>query len=62
MSQIGKLFIHKFLDMGLFIVVYHSDKRLGLKSIDTGSIRYIDHRHLSSQYKPLAHMTGVSNT
>jgi hypothetical protein len=53
--QIGTLFTHKFIDMGLFIVVYHSDKRLGLKSIDTGKTRYIDHRHLSSQYKPLTH-------
>ena len=53
-SQIGKLFIHKFLDMGLFIVVYHSEKRLGLRSIDTGAIRYIDHRLLSSQYTPLS--------
>lgn len=51
--KIGNLFMHKFLNMGLFIVVYRTDKRLGLKSIDTGDIRYIDHRHLLSQYTPL---------
>ena len=60
MAQIGTLFTHKFLDMGLFIVVYHSDKRLGLKSIDTGKTRYIDHIHLSSQYTPLTSV--ISNT
>jgi len=54
-SRIGTLFLHKFLDMGLFIVVYHSEKRLGLRSIDTGDIRYIDHRLFLSQYKPLTH-------
>ena len=59
--QIGTLFTHHFLD-GLYIVVYHSDKRVGLKSIDTGKMRYIDHMLFLSQYKPLAHMTGVSDT
>jgi len=54
MAQIGKLFTHHFLD-GLYIVVYHSDKRVGLKSIDTGKMRYIDHRLFTSQFKPLGH-------
>ena len=52
MPKIGNLYTHKFL-MGLFVVVYRTDKRLGLRSIDTGDIRYIDHRLLSSQYTPL---------
>jgi len=54
MAQIGKLFTHHFLE-GLYIVVYHSDKRVGLKSIDTGKMRYIDHRLFTSQFKGLAH-------
>ena len=52
-TQIGTLFLHRFLDMGLFIVVYDIGKRLGLRSIDTGDIRYITSSHLSTQYTPL---------
>ena len=52
MHKIGTLHTHFYLD-GLFIVIYHSDKRIGLKSIDTGKTRYIDHRLFTSQYKPL---------
>ena len=59
MSKIGTLHTHFYLD-GLFIVTYHSDKRIGLKSIDTGTMRYIDHRLFLSQYKALS--TGISNT
>ena len=51
--KIGTLFLHKFLDMGLFIVVYDTGKRLGLRSIETGDIRYITSSHMSSQYMPL---------
>jgi len=62
--QIGTLHTHFYLD-GLFIVTYHSDKRIGLKSIDTGTMRYIDHRLFISQYTPLAHelthTSGVSD-
>ena len=61
MSKIGTLHTHFYLD-GLFIVTYHSDKRIGLKSIDTGKMRYIDHRLFISQYTPLTHTSGVSNT
>jgi hypothetical protein len=50
---VGTLHTHFFLD-GLFIVTYHSDKRIGLKSIDTGTMRYIDHRLFESQYTPLS--------
>ena len=59
MSKIGTLHTHFYLD-GLFIVTYHSDKRIGLKSIDTGTMRYIDHRLFLSQYTPLTSV--VSNT
>ena len=59
MSKIGTLHTHFYLD-GLFIVTYHSDKRIGLKSIDTGTMRYIDHRLFLSQYTALT--TGISNT
>jgi len=51
--------------MGLFIVVYDIGKRLGLRSIDTGDIRYITSSHLSSQYTPLHRRDnwfGVSHT
>ena len=54
-SLIGELYTHFLLD-GLFIVTYQSDKRLGLKSIDTGKMRYIDHRLFKSQY------TGVNES
>ena len=57
--QIGTLHTHFYLD-GLFIVTYHSDKRIGLKSIDTGTMRYIDHRLFISQYTPLTH--GLTQT
>ena len=59
MHKIGTLHTHFYLD-GLFIVTYHSDKRIGLKSIDTGLTRYIDHRLFLSQYTPLTSV--VSNT
>jgi hypothetical protein len=58
--QIGTLHTHFYLD-GLFIVTYHSDKRIGVKSIDTGTMRYIDHRLFESQYTPLTHTSGVSD-
>ena len=61
MHKIGTLHTHFYLD-GLFIVTYHSDKRIGLKSIDTGTMRYIDHRLFLSQYTPLVHTSVVSNT
>ena len=59
MHKIGTLHTHFYLD-GLFIVTYHSDKRIGLKSIDTGTMRYIDHRLFISQYTPLTH--GLTHT
>ena len=59
MHKIGTLHTHFYLD-GLFIVTYHSERRTGLKSIDTGLTRYIDHRLFLSQYTPLTSV--ISNT
>ena len=58
--QIGTLHTHFYLD-GLFIVTFHSERRIGVKSIDTGTMRYIDHRLFESQYTPLVHTSDVSD-
>ena len=54
MHKIGDLFTHITLD-GLFIIVYKSDKRYGLRALTTGKTRYIttEPRVFRSQYTPL---------
>jgi|9_EtaG_2_1085328.scaffolds.fasta_scaffold11493_4 hypothetical protein len=47
--KIGQLFSHTFLD-GLYILLYKSDYRYGLRSIDTGKMRYINRDSFQSQY------------
>jgi len=50
--KIGDLFTHFALD-GLFIIVYMSEKRYGLRALDTGKTRYINIPSFRSQYTPL---------
>ena len=64
MRKIGTLYLHRHMT-GLFIVVYHSEKRIGLKSIDDGILRFINKANFDSQYVPLhtwVFMTGISDT
>ena len=54
MYKIGDLFTHTSLD-GLFIIVYMSENRYGLRALTTGKTRYIttEPRIFRSQYTPL---------
>lgn len=54
MYKIGDLFTHTILD-GLFIIVYKSENRYGLRDLSTGTMRYIslEPRVFRSQYAPL---------
>ena len=54
MYKYGDLFTHTSLD-GLFIIVYISEKRYGLRALDTGKTRFISisPRIFRSQYTPL---------
>ena len=50
--SIGDIYTHFLLD-GLFIIVYKSDNRTGLRSVNTGETRYINTLLLTSQYTPI---------
>jgi len=51
--KIGQLYTHFLLD-GLFIVVYNSNNRYGLRSFETGNTRYISHEHFPNHYTFIA--------
>jgi len=53
----GNLFTHTSLD-GLFMIVYMSDKRIGLHSFTNGKVRYINIPSFRSQYTPIAQDTS----
>ena len=47
--QIGNLYTHFLID-GLFIITYKSETRVGLRSLNTGKMRYINEVNFDSQY------------